>query len=168
MPNCPGCDPHQPLLELYIPAPPGLGLQDIFDYHITTRNFFAWLYNRPLTGRTLGKALAELKKRVDVYRPDDSIQNMLEVVSYAENQRYLDFRECVDHALAALYLAEELRIEDLWVDAFSHCVGMNQLDLRSSIEYAVSTAGVFTVLKHADPGPGRQRQMQGSGEQIKT
>ncbi|KAI1627414.1 hypothetical protein EDD37DRAFT_260887 [Exophiala viscosa] len=136
MPNCPGCDPYQTLLELYIPVPPGLGLQEIFDYHITTRNFFAWLYNRPLSGRTLGKALAELKKRIDVYRPDNSTQNMLEVVSYAENQRYLDFRECGDHALAALYLAEELQVEDLWVDAFSHCVGMNQLDLRASIEYA--------------------------------
>ncbi|KAK4942334.1 hypothetical protein LTR10_017941 [Elasticomyces elasticus] len=137
MPNCPGCDPYQSLLELYIPAPSGLGLKEIFDYHITTRNFFAWLYNRPLSGRTLGKALAEVKKRIDVYRPDNSTQNMLEVVSFAENQRYLDFRECADHALAALYLAEELQIEDLWIDAFSHCVGMNQLDLRASIEYAV-------------------------------
>lgn len=139
LPNCPGCDPQQTLHELYMPAPPGLGLEDIFQHHVTTRNFFAWLYNRPLVGRTLGKTLVELKGRIDAYRPDDSLQNSLEVVSYAEHQRYLDFRECVDHAVAALYLAEKLQIEDLWVDAFSHCVGMSHRGLRSGIEYAVST-----------------------------
>lgn len=138
LPNCPGCDPQEPIQELYIPAPHGAGLEDIFDHHITTRNFFAWLYNRPLAGRTLGTALAALKGRIDVYRPDDSSQNKLEVVSYAENQRYLDFRECVDHSLAALYVAETLQIEDLWVDAFAHCVGMSHRGLRSSIEYGVS------------------------------
>lgn len=72
-----------------------------------------------------------------MYRPGDSTQNTLEVVSYAENQRYLDFRECVDHALAALFLAETLHIEDLWVDSFAHCVGMSHRGLRSSIEYPV-------------------------------
>ncbi|KAJ4526097.1 hypothetical protein HRR83_001286 [Exophiala dermatitidis] len=135
LPNCPGCDPHQALCELYIPAPHGAGLEEIFDHHIITRNFFAWLYNRPLTGRALGRALVYLKARIDVYRPGDSTQNTLEVVSYAENQRYLDFRECVDHALAALFLAETLHIEDLWVDSFAHCVGMSHRGLRSSIEY---------------------------------
>jgi hypothetical protein len=123
-----------------------MGLEETFDHHITTRNFFAWLYNRPLAGRTLGKALVGVKRRMDVYRPDHSSQNALEVVSYAESQRYLDFRECVDHALAALYTAEELEIEDLWVDAFSHCVGLSHRGLRSSVEYAVSASGA-TVAK---------------------
>ncbi|OQV09066.1 hypothetical protein CLAIMM_13244 [Cladophialophora immunda] len=125
LPNCSGCDPQESVQELYIPAPHGASLEDIFNHHITTRNFFAWLYNRPLAGRTLGSALAALKKRVDVYRPDDSSQNKVEVLSFAENQRYLDFRECVDHALASLSLAEALQVEDLWVDAFAHCVGMS-------------------------------------------
>ncbi|KIW19984.1 hypothetical protein PV08_00559 [Exophiala spinifera] len=149
LPNCPGCDPEQSLLELYIPAPYGAGLEEIFDHHITTRNFFAWLYNRPLAGRTLGKALVELKRRIDVYRPDDSSQNKLEVVSYAESQRYLDFRECVDHALAALHLAENLEIEDLWVDAFSHCVGMSHRGLRSSIEYAMVSSRSKSLVSRA-------------------
>jgi len=81
-----------------------------------------------------------LKGRIDVYRQEDGSQNKLEVVSYAENQRYLDFRECVDHALAALYMAEHLQIEDLWVDSFAHCVGLSHRGLRSSIEYAVSNS----------------------------
>lgn len=139
MPNCPGCDPTESLQELYIPAPSGAGLEEVFNHHITTRNFFAWLYNRPLAGRTLGQALVDLKERVDVYRPDNFEQNKLEVISFAESQRYLDFRECVDHALAALYLAERVQIEDLWIDSFAHCVGMSHRGLRSSLEYAVST-----------------------------
>ena len=82
-------------------------------------------------------ALAAVKERIDEYRPDDGSENKVELLSYAENQRYLDFRECVDHALAGLFLAEKLHIEDLWVDAFAHCVGMSYRGLRSSIEYAV-------------------------------
>jgi hypothetical protein len=147
LPNCSGCDPQQPVQELYIPAPHGATLEDIFLHHITTRNFFAWLYNRPLAGRTLGTALAALKARIDVYRPDDSSQNSLEVLSYAEHQRYLDFRECVDHALAALFVAEKLQVEDLWVDAFAHCVGMSHRGLRSSIEYSVSGPPVGHTFK---------------------
>lgn len=145
LPNCSGCDPQESVQELYIPAPHGATLEDIFDHHITTRNFFAWLYNRPLAGRTLGSALSALKARVDVYRPDNSSQNKLEVLSYAENQRYLDFRECVEHALASLYLAEKIQVEDLWVDAFAHCVGMSHRGLRSSREYPVSTLTLTIV-----------------------
>ncbi|ETI25894.1 hypothetical protein G647_02671 [Cladophialophora carrionii CBS 160.54] len=149
LPNCAGCDPHEAIQELYIPAPHGVSLEDVFHHHITTRNFFAWLYNRPLAGRTLGTALASLKARLDEYRPDDGSQNTLEVLSYAEHQRYLDFRECVDHALAALYLAEKLQVEDLWVDAFAHCVGMSHRGLRSSIEYAVLGAKAKTLVNRA-------------------
>ena len=139
LPNCSGCDPQQPVQELYIPAPHGASLEDVFLHHITTRNFFAWLYNRPLAGRTLGSAITALKERLDIYRPGDNSQNTIEVLSYAEHQRYLDFRECVDHALAALFVSEKLQVEDLWVDAFAHCVGMSHRGLRSSVEYAVST-----------------------------
>ncbi|KAK5056105.1 hypothetical protein LTR84_012658 [Exophiala bonariae] len=149
MPNCPGCDPSISLQELYIPAPSGAGLEEVFNHHITTRNFFAWLYNRPLAGRTLGQALVDLKERIDVYRPEGFDQNKLEVISFAENQRYLDFRECVDHALAALYLAERIQIEDLWIDSFAHCVGMSHRGLRSSIEYAVVNAKSKTVINRA-------------------
>jgi hypothetical protein len=137
-PNCPGCDPHKNVQELYLPAPSGVGLDETFDHLITTRNFFAWLYNRPLAGRTLGKALVALKSRINLYRSIDCTQNRLELLSYADNQKYLDFRECVDHALAALYVAEDLQMPDLWIDAFAHCVGMSHRGLRSSLEYTVA------------------------------
>ncbi|KIX06624.1 uncharacterized protein Z518_04600 [Rhinocladiella mackenziei CBS 650.93] len=149
LPNYPGCNPQEALQELYLPAPYDAGLEDTFNYHVTTRNFFAWLYNRPLAGRTLGKALVELQGRIDLYRPDVTSQNTIEVAYYAENQRYLDFRECVDHALAALYFAENFQIEDLWVDAFAHCVGMSHRGLHSSIEYAPVAAKSKTLISRA-------------------
>ncbi|RMZ84598.1 hypothetical protein DV737_g1155, partial [Chaetothyriales sp. CBS 132003] len=126
---------HPPAKELYIPAPQGSGLDATLDHHITTRNFFAWVYNLPLAGRTLGGSLRQLKTRIDAYRPNSTDKNLADVVSFAEAQRYLDFRECVDHSLAALGFAESLQIEDLWIDAFTHCVGLAHRGLRESMEY---------------------------------
>ncbi|RMZ89215.1 hypothetical protein DV736_g3544, partial [Chaetothyriales sp. CBS 134916] len=133
--NCSGCLAHAPAKELYIPAPQGYGLDATFDHHITTRNFFAWLYDLPLAGRTLGWSLRALTTRMDAYRPNSKDKNLADVIAFAETQRYLDFRECVDHALAALSFAEYLQIEDLWIDAFTHCVGLAHRSLRESMEY---------------------------------
>jgi hypothetical protein len=113
-------------------------LDATFEHHITTRNFFAWLYGLPLAGRALGKSIVDLKLRIDTYRPANEEQNAREVIDFAEAQKYLDFRECIDHALAMLRLAEVLLLPDLWVDAFAHCVGMGHRGLRESIEYEVS------------------------------
>jgi hypothetical protein len=144
--NCPGCD-HGTSYELYIPAPSRAGLDTTFEHHITTRNFFAWLYGLPLTGRALGKSIVDLKLRIDTYRPGKEDANATEVIQFAEAQKYLDFRECVDHALAALRLAEALRVTDLWVDAFAHCVGMSHRGLRESIEFEVSNASVSAAVE---------------------
>lgn len=134
--TCPGCSKHASLTELYIPAPPSSSIDDVFDHHITTRNFFAWLYDRPLAGRALGVSLLNLKERIIQYRSTRSeTQTNQEIIAYAESQKYLDFRECIDHALAALLLAENLEQQDLWVDAFAHAVGMSHREIAASPEY---------------------------------
>lgn len=134
--SCPGCDKHTSTTELYIPAPPASSIDALFDHHITTRNFFAWLYDLPLAGRTLGSSLTAVKERIDQYRDGcGSFLNKKEIIAYAESQKYLDFRECVDHALAALLLAEHLQQEDMWIDAFAHAVGMSHREINSSLEY---------------------------------
>lgn len=138
MSPCHGCNKHLPPSELYIPAPSTSDLAAVFDHHSTTRNFFAWLYNLPLAGRALGVSLVDLKNRIDYYRPGNPDLSSAEVVAFAESQRYLDFRECLDHALAALLLAEHLQSEDLWIDAFAHCVGMSHRGITKSLEYPVS------------------------------
>lgn len=144
VPNCPGCESKAPALrELYLPAPPHSDIDATIDFHLTTRNVFAWLYNVPLTGRALGPALVGLAERLDAYRPSAVMKNKVDLVAYAELQRYLDFRECVDHALAALLFAEGLDLDDLWADAFAHCVGLYHHGLRTSLEYMVSVRPAF-------------------------
>ncbi|RVX74638.1 hypothetical protein B0A52_01764 [Exophiala mesophila] len=137
LPNCSGCDSMTGFQELYLPAPRNAGVEEALDHLVTTRNFFAYLYDRPLVGRTLGQALVRLKERIDFYRHDSLTQNTLEVVAFAGSQKYLDFRDCIDHAIAALYFAEKAQTKDLWVDSFAHCVGMAHDGLRSSLEYSV-------------------------------
>ena len=124
-----------PQHELYIPAPSTLSREEAFQYHITTRNFFAWLYERPLVGERLGQALISLLERMDHYRPDQE-QNLTEVLAYIDDQGYSDFRHCSDHALAVLQFAEKHQLRALWTDAFVHCTGMND-DLDASVEFEV-------------------------------
>lgn len=135
--SCSGCDRHTATTELYIPAPETTTTDAIFDHYVTTRNFFAWLYDLPLTGRTLSSSLRNLLKRIHTYRErQDYAQTRQEIIAFAESQRYLDFRECIDHALAILNLAEEIHEQDLWIDAFAHVVGMSHQVMATSPEYA--------------------------------
>lgn len=136
--NCYNCGRTPRTKELYLPSPPQSGHDETFDHHIHTRNFFAWLYNIPQAGRTLGQSLIALSERVNTYRPTELERNRSEIIAYAESQRYLDFRECVDHALAAVCFAEHLEEPGLWLDGFAHCVGLSHRGLRESIEYEVS------------------------------
>jgi hypothetical protein len=123
--------------EIYLPAPPQCGLDETLEHHVATRNFFAWIYNIPLTGKALGPSLIALLDWVNTYRPADQERNRADVISYAESQKYLDFRECVDHALAIMCLAEAIHEESLWIDAYAHCVGLYHRGLRHSLEYEV-------------------------------
>lgn len=156
MSNCAGCDNNAPAWALYIPAPANSGLEDTFTHHTTIRNFFAWLYQVPLAGRSLGRSLVDLIACLDVWRPQDSHKNRVEVLTYAEFQQYLDFRECPDHALAILRLAETLQLGDLWTDAFAHCVGMSHRGFRNNIEYQVgvpvSSSNLMADLLEGAPG----------------
>lgn len=122
--------------ELYIPAPSHLSREETFQYHLTTRNFFAWIYERPLVGDRLGGALIALLERMNNFRSKDE-ENQNDILAYIDGQEYCDFRECPDHALAVLQFAEKFELRELWTDAFVHCAGMNN-DLASSAEFEVS------------------------------
>ena len=113
------------------------------NHHIHTRNLFAWTYNIPLIGKTLGASLVGLLQRMNSLRSTEEAINQRDLMSFVEYQRYLDFRECADHALAALYFAEIFEIEHLWIDAFAHCVGMHH-KLHDSLEFEVSCIVFFS------------------------
>lgn len=114
--------------ELYVPAPDGLSRDEAFQYHITTRNFFAYAVGRPVVGERLSNALVDLWKRLRDWLPSPAPS--VDFTVYLERQGYLNLAESSEHALACLKFAEVARIEDVWIDAFVHCVGMHErLDL---------------------------------------
>ena len=135
-------DPYQSVQhEFYVPAPEGLSRDDAYRFHLTTRNFFAWMYEKPLVADRLGQALISLLERMNEYRYNAQ-QNLADLRSYLDDQGYTDFRDCPDHALAVLQFAEKFQLKDLWTDAFVHCVGMNDR-LDSSAEFEVSTPSLL-------------------------
>jgi hypothetical protein len=111
-------------VELYIPAPEDNSREASFQWHITTRNFFAFVLGKPLVGNLLGQAMIDLQERMCLFRsgPVDNHQDFLD---YADAQGYRDFVGFPDYALAMLYYAEHYKLRDAWIDAFAHCVGMN-------------------------------------------
>ena len=110
-------------VELFIPTPDDVTRQDAFRWHITTRNFFAFLLGKPLVGEHMGQAFVDLQERLCLFRPGD-VNNCEDFLDYIENQGYRDLVECTDYALASLFYAEHYKLRDVWVDAFTHCVGM--------------------------------------------
>ena len=77
-----------------------------------------------------------LYARMQEFRSSSEDDNEYDILEYIESQGYTDFRDCPDHALAVLQLAEKLQNRDLWTDAFVHCTGMwEQLD--GSAEFVV-------------------------------
>ncbi|KAF2230690.1 hypothetical protein EV356DRAFT_473063 [Viridothelium virens] len=111
--------------ELYIPCPEDTPREEAFAYHLTTRNFFAWMFGKPLVGSRLGKSLVDLLERMTLFR-DEEVDNVEDFTTYLEASGYLDFGNCPDYALSTLSFAEHFRLRDLWIDAFAHCVGMNE------------------------------------------
>jgi hypothetical protein len=122
-------------VELYIPAPEFASREESFDWHITTRNFFAYVLGQPLVGCQMGQAFVALLERMKMFR-SQHVDNHRDFLEYADNQGYRDLVECTDYALASLYYAERYKSREVWIDAFTHCVGMGD-SIVLSPEYAV-------------------------------
>jgi len=123
--------------NVFIPAPDHETKDAAFRWHLTTRNFFAFLFGKPLVGIQLGKTLVDLQERIHFFRPGNP-DNHSDFMTFLENLGYLEFAHCPDYSLALLYFAEHYEIKEQWTDAFAHCVGMNKM-LNESSEYWVSS-----------------------------
>lgn len=113
----------QSRIELYIPAPPGSDRQQAYTYHLTTRNLFAFIFRRSLVGEHLGVALINLLHTMQESRTADA-DNVADLMSYMDEEGYLDIKDRPAHALAMLHLAETFQFRELYVEAFAHCCGM--------------------------------------------
>jgi len=110
--------------DIFIPAPDESVRSEAFKWHITTRNLFAWMMDMPLVGASLSTALIDLLERMLMLRPATT-NNVDDCLAYVERMGYMDFAHSPDYALALLRFAEHFQLRELWIDAFSHCVGMN-------------------------------------------
>ncbi|KAF2095450.1 hypothetical protein NA57DRAFT_14281, partial [Rhizodiscina lignyota] len=133
--------------EIFIPAPQDAMREDAFTWHITTRNFFAFVFGKPLVGAHLGKALVDLQERLHVFRSEE-VDNFADMAAYLEKAGYLNFNHNPDYALAVLYYADHYKLRDLWIDAFAHSVGMND-KLSASSEYESTSRVNRTLITRA-------------------
>lgn len=75
--------------HLYLSSPLGLNACEIFQYHLTTRNFFAVILDVPLVGVDPVSAILEVKKRMEVWR-DYDLDNTKTIFDYIHRQGYAD------------------------------------------------------------------------------
>lgn len=111
--------------EIHFPAPDGASRAEILRYHITTRNFFAFLLNKPLVGLTFYQALIDLHERLLILLPREA--NCTEVMMGFLMRNRLH-NVCNDPAAAAGLLAysedDEVQWVEGWREGFVHCSGM--------------------------------------------
>ncbi|GAM83364.1 hypothetical protein ANO11243_013510 [Dothideomycetidae sp. 11243] len=121
---------------------------DDASYHLATRNLFAWIMEKPLVGPALGQALIDLLERMLLVRPavEDSLNDC---VAYAERMGYLYMANQPDYAVAMLAFAEHAEHEQIRVNAFVHCVGMNHLTLLSPDRPTLSKNTKASITKEA-------------------
>ncbi|TVY86525.1 hypothetical protein LAWI1_G007562, partial [Lachnellula willkommii] len=111
-----------------------------FLYHLATRNLFAWIFGKPLVGIHLGGALVGLLNSLNEFRSEGG-DNLQAIIDYMDEEGYADISNQPDHALAILFFAEHFQFKDLWIDAFAHCVGMNEkLITRPGFEHISRTS----------------------------
>ncbi|KXT00091.1 hypothetical protein AC578_5787 [Pseudocercospora eumusae] len=124
-------------VELYISAPAHATKHEAHIFHLSTRNYFAYLLDAPLVGESLGKALIGLWKRLQLWPPNEMIASDFRV--YCQEQGYLSYSENPDYALATLSFCEQTKRKDMWVDAFAHCAGMHDRLQRSDEIFSLSS-----------------------------
>lgn len=111
--------------EIHFPAPDGASGIEILRHHITTRNFFALLLNKPLVGLTFYQALIDMHERLLVLMPRESDCTDV-IIGFLTRNRLHNI--CNDPAAAAGLLAysedDEVQWPEGWREGFVHCSGM--------------------------------------------
>lgn len=92
--------------------------------------------------------------------------NVGDLMSYLEEEGYLDFAGQPSFALGILCFAEQMQLHDLYIRAFAHCVGMTD-SISANAEYMVSIKPIETpdlqqintvaesIPSHKEPHPSR-------------
>ncbi|KAI0862719.1 hypothetical protein F4860DRAFT_109641 [Xylaria cubensis] len=121
--------------ELFIPAPVELDKRHSYNYHLATRNLFAFIFRRSMVGECLGITLITLMHSLQQFRTPDA-NNVQDLMDYMDGEGYLDLNGQPTYASALLLLGEAFQLRNLYIDAFAHCCGMSdQLYLSSEYQF---------------------------------
>ena len=113
------------LYEIFFPAPPNSGKLEILRYHVTTRNVFALLMNKPIVGLTFYQGLVDLHERLMSYLPAETDCAGL-IIKYLLVNGLNDVRNDPVAAAGLVAWSEdvEVRWQEGWLEGFVHCFGM--------------------------------------------
>ena len=126
--------------KLYMDAPSGGSKIDVLRYHITTRNFFAFMLRKPLVGFTFYQALVDLHDRLgDYFNPGTDYTSALK--SYLVRLGLVNVCNEPRAAAGLLAWSEDIRWDEGWREAFVHSVGMYERinKLQESADISLST-----------------------------
>ncbi|KAI0553039.1 hypothetical protein F4679DRAFT_33148 [Xylaria curta] len=122
-------------IELFIPAPFELDKHHSYNYHLATRNLFAFIFRRSMVGECLGNTLITLMHNLQQFRTPDA-NNIQDLINYMDEEGYLDLNGQPTYASAMLLFGEAFQLRHLYIDAFAHCCGMgDQLYLASEYQF---------------------------------
>lgn len=140
--------------EIYVPWPGAeTGIHSTI-WHITTRNFFAIMYDASaLVGTTLYEAITILFQRISV-NPDYLDQNISQVAwitDYVVRHKFDDVRNNPSYAASLLAFSELPGIQwrEGYIEAFVHCVGMLNMGLQTIPEWRYITPHTKMFLQNA-------------------
>ncbi|SLM36225.1 hypothetical protein LPUS_05712 [Lasallia pustulata] len=140
--------------ELYIPWPGTETGTHSTIWHITTRNFFAVMYDaNALVGTTLYEAMLRLFERVNTYPDylDRNISRVAWITDYATRHGFDDVRNNPSYAASLLAFSENSGVQwrEGYIEAFPHCVGMLNMGLQTVPEWRQITPHTKMYLQNA-------------------
>ncbi|KAG8533137.1 uncharacterized protein KY384_001920 [Bacidia gigantensis] len=140
--------------ELYIPWPGAeTGIHSTI-WHITTRNYFAVMYDASaLVGTTLLEALTKIFERVKANPDylDRSVSRVAWITDYIVRHKFDDVRNNPSYAASLLAFSEipDIQWREGYIEAFVHCVGMLDLGLQTIPEWKYITPQTKMFLQNA-------------------
>ncbi|KAG8533817.1 uncharacterized protein KY384_001558 [Bacidia gigantensis] len=108
--------------DIYFPAPLEASRLDILRYHLTTRNVFALLLNKPLVGLTFYQALVDLQERLEDLAPTSPSAET--IINYLIRNRFHNVSNEPSAAVGLLGWSEDNLWLEGWREGYVHCTGM--------------------------------------------
>ena len=105
--------------KLYFDAHPEGSKLDVLRYHVTTRNFFAFLIRKALVGFTFYQALVDLHKRLEEYL-SPGIDKAVAIQSYLVMTGLLNVSNEPRAAAGLLAWSEDVRWNNGWREAYAY------------------------------------------------